>query len=163
MDRRYEVLHDAAVRNIKEYNRKNVTMPYIVIVIDELADLILTASDEDADMETMLIRLAQKARAIGIHLILATQRPTVNVVTGLIKANFPARIAFSVTSQIDSRVILDASGAETLLGKGDMLFSSESSVWRVQGAYVTDEELQRLVEYWVGTGYGKGNSQSLIT
>ena len=145
MDRRYEVLHDVSARNIKEYNKKNQTMSYIVIIIDELADLILTVPDE---IETMLIRLAQKSRAVGIHLILATQRPTVNVVTGLIKANFPARIAFAVASHIDSRVILDAMGAEMLLGKGDLLFMHESSHRRVQGAYVTDPELQRLVSYW---------------
>ncbi|NDD36783.1 MAG: DNA translocase FtsK, partial [Flavobacteriia bacterium] len=132
MDDRYELLKDAMVRNIKEYNQKFVSrklnpeeghryLPYIVLVIDEFADLIMTAGKE---VETPIARLAQLARAIGIHLIIATQRPSVNVITGIIKANFPARIAFKVSAKIDSRTILDAGGAEQLIGKGDMLFSA---------------------------------------
>ena len=132
MDKRYELLKDAMVRNIKEYNQKFSSrklnpendhryLPYIVLVIDEFADLIMTAGKE---VETPIARLAQLARAIGIHLIIATQRPSVNVITGIIKANFPARIAFKVSSKIDSRTILDSGGADQLIGKGDMLFSA---------------------------------------
>jgi S-DNA-T family DNA segregation ATPase FtsK/SpoIIIE len=124
-------------------------MPYIVIIIDELADLMMTAPDE---VERTVARIAQMARATGIHLILATQRPSVDVVTGLIKANFPARIAFAVSSQIDSRVILDTPGAERLLGKGDMLFMAADSakLRRLQGVFVSDQELNRLVRFWRG-------------
>src|SRR5690606_15263804 len=131
MDERYELLKDAGVRNLKEYNAKFVQrrlnpenghrfLPYIVLVADEFADLIMTAGRE---VETPIARLAQLARALGIHLIIATQRPSVNIITGTIKANFPARIAFRVTSKIDSRTILDAGGADQLIGRGDMLLS----------------------------------------
>lgn len=122
-------------------------LPYIVIMIDELADLMLTAPEE---VETSLCRLAQLARATGIHLVVATQRPSVDVVTGLIKANFPARAAFAVTSQVDSKVILDGSGAEKLLGRGDMLYtaSDESKPVRIQGTFVSDAEAEKVVDFW---------------
>ena len=122
-------------------------LPYIVIIVDELADLMMTAPDE---VETLICRLAQMARATGIHLIIATQRPSVDVVTGLIKANFPSRIAFAVTSQIDSRVILDMTGAEQLLGRGDMLFMAPDAAKpiRVQGTYVSEGEVERIVNFW---------------
>ena len=122
-------------------------LPFLVIVIDELADLMMTAPD---DVELSLTRLAQKARATGIHLIVATQRPSVDVVTGLIKANFPTRIAFAVTSQVDSRVILDTMGAEKLLGRGDMLYlaAESSKPARVQGTYLSDYEIEALVAFW---------------
>jgi S-DNA-T family DNA segregation ATPase FtsK/SpoIIIE len=122
-------------------------LPFLVIVIDELADLMMTAPD---DVELSLTRLAQKARATGIHLIVATQRPSVDVVTGLIKANFPTRIAFAVTSQVDSRVILDTMGAEKLLGRGDMLYlaAESSKPARVQGTYLSDDEIEALVAFW---------------
>jgi S-DNA-T family DNA segregation ATPase FtsK/SpoIIIE len=124
-------------------------LPHIVILIDELADLMLSAPE---DVERYICRIAQMARATGIHLVLATQRPSVDVVTGLIKANFPARIAFAVTSQIDSRVILDTPGAEQLLGRGDMLFMAPdtSKLQRLQGCFVSDRETSRLVQYWKG-------------
>jgi S-DNA-T family DNA segregation ATPase FtsK/SpoIIIE len=122
-------------------------MPYIVIVIDELADLMMMAPD---DVETYICRLAQMARATGIHLIIATQRPSVDVITGLIKANFPSRIAFAVTSQVDSRVILDGPGADQLLGRGDMLYmaADASKLVRIQGTYVSDREVEKIVEFW---------------
>jgi len=152
MERRYRLLHKAGVRNISRFNqiaeKKNApTLPYIVIFVDELADLMIAAPEE---VERSITRLAQMARATGIHLVVATQRPSVDVVTGLIKANFPARIAFAVTSQIDSRVILDTPGAETLLGRGDMLFMKpdSSKLARLQGSYVSDAELNRLVGHW---------------
>ncbi|WP_417602414.1 DNA translocase FtsK 4TM domain-containing protein [Owenweeksia hongkongensis] len=155
MDNRYDLLKDAMVRNIKEYNHKFVQrklnpenghkyLPYIVLVIDEFADLIMTAGKE---VETPIARLAQLARAIGIHLIVATQRPSVNVITGIIKANFPARIAFRVTSKIDSRTILDAGGAEQLIGKGDMLYSSGSDLIRIQCAFVDTPEVEEITDY----------------
>jgi len=155
MDRRYKVFSRLGVRNLVGYNelmagKGEKVMPYIVIVIDELADLMMMSPDE---VERTVTRIAQMARATGIHLIIATQRPSVDVVTGLIKANFPARIAFAVTSQIDSRVILDTPGAERLLGRGDMLFMApdSSKLQRLLGVFVSDRELARLVRYWKGT------------
>ena len=148
MDTRYKKFAKAGARNIVDYNRKGEEhIPYLVIVIDELADLMMLAPDET---ERCITRLAQLARATGIHLLIATQRPSVDVVTGLIKANFPARVAFMVASNADSRVILDQTGAEKLLGKGDMLYQAPdapSSV-RLQGVYVSDPEIQRLVDTW---------------
>jgi S-DNA-T family DNA segregation ATPase FtsK/SpoIIIE len=167
MQRRYTLLADNQVRDIKSYNQKiraagtkimvadengipqeheNGAMPYIVIVIDELADLMMAAS---RDVESLIVRLAQKARAVGIHLVLATQSPRVDVITGLIKANIPARIAFTVASQVESRIILDQLGAEKLLGQGDMLLStaSMSKPRRVQGAWVTDKEVTKIADY----------------
>jgi len=151
MDERYKKFAQAGARHLEDYNRNvkphRERLPYIVVVIDELADLMLFAPDE---VERLICRIAQMARATGIHLILATQRPSVDVVTGLIKANFPARISFTVTSQIDSRVILDSAGAESLLGEGDMLYmaSDSSKLVRVQGCFVSDEEIKRVVEFW---------------
>ncbi|MGB5819291.1 MAG: DNA translocase FtsK 4TM domain-containing protein [Saonia sp.] len=155
MDNRYELLKMAMVRNIKEYNTKfkarklnpndgHKFLPYIVLIIDEFADLIMTAGKE---VETPIARLAQLARAIGIHLIIATQRPSVNVITGIIKANFPARIAFRVTSKIDSRTILDAQGADQLIGRGDMLFTQGNDVTRLQCAFVDTPEVAKITEY----------------
>jgi S-DNA-T family DNA segregation ATPase FtsK/SpoIIIE len=148
MERRYSLLAEVKVRDIKSYNGKNPEerMPYIVIVIDELADLMMIAA---RDVEALIVRLAQKARAVGIHLVLATQRPSVDVITGLIKANIPARIAFTVASQIDSRTILDGVGAEKLLGQGDMLLStpSMSKPVRIQGAWVTDDEVNKITDH----------------
>jgi len=148
MERRYKLLAEMGNRNIAEYNtaHKGEVMPYIVIVIDELADLMVLAA---ADVETLIVRLAQMARAVGIHLVLATQRPSVDVITGIIKANIPARVAFSVASQIDSRTILDQMGAEKLLGKGDMLFSSPEYIKprRIQGVYIDEKETKALTDY----------------
>ncbi|QBZ98828.1 DNA translocase FtsK [Flavobacterium sangjuense] len=155
MDNRYSLLKDAMVRNIKEYNEKfkarklnpengHRFLPYIVLVVDEFADLIMTAGKE---VETPIARLAQLARAIGIHLIIATQRPSVNVITGIIKANFPARIAFRVTSKIDSRTILDTQGADQLIGRGDLLYSNGNDLVRVQCAFVDTPEVERIVDY----------------
>jgi DNA segregation ATPase FtsK/SpoIIIE, S-DNA-T family len=149
MDSRYHKFAAVGVRNIIEFNTRNPEehLPYIVVVVDELADLMLQAPDET---ERTITRLAQLARATGIHLILATQRPSVNVVTGLIKANFPARIAFMVAAMVDSRVILDQPGAERLMGRGDMLYQAPDAAGpvRVQGAFVSDSETNRLVDYW---------------
>lgn len=153
MERRYKLFAKIGVRNLDSYRamareRTDLeAMPYIVIIIDELADLMMMAPD---DVETLICRLAQMARATGIHLIIATQRPSVDVVTGLIKANFPSRIAFAVTSQIDSRVILDQPGAEQLLGRGDMLFTAADSprTMRIQGTYLTDDEVEKIVRFW---------------
>jgi len=149
MDSRYHKFSQNGSRNIHEYNTRHPEdrLPYLVVVIDELADLMMLAPDET---ERSITRLAQLARATGIHLILATQRPSVDVVTGLIKANFPSRVAFAVASQIDSRVILDQPGAERLLGRGDMLFQAPdaSAPVRLQGVFVSDSEIQRLVDYW---------------
>ena len=167
MERRYKLLAGEKIRNIKEYNKRlqsrakkiaiadengNVqehedgSMPYIVIVVDEMSDLMMMAKK---DVETLIVRLAQKSRAVGIHLVLATQRPSVNVITGLIKANVPARIAFTVASQVDSITILDQSGAEKLLGQGDMLFyvTSMSKPKRIQGAWVTDDEVNKITDH----------------
>ena len=148
MERRYGVLAENGKRNIADYNKikKEEGMPYIVIVIDELADLMMIAA---RDVETLIVRIAQKARATGIHLVLATQRPSVDVITGLIKANIPARIAFTVASQVDSRTILDSAGAEKLLGKGDMLFQtpSLSKPRRIQGVFVSDDEVNAVVNH----------------
>jgi DNA segregation ATPase FtsK/SpoIIIE, S-DNA-T family len=155
MDNRYTLLKEAMVRNIKEYNDKfkqrklnpengHRFLPYIILVVDEFADLIMTAGKE---VETPIARLAQLARAIGIHLIIATQRPSVNVITGMIKANFPARIAFRVTSKIDSRTILDTGGADQLIGRGDLLFSNGNDLVRVQCAFVDTPEVEKIVEY----------------
>jgi DNA segregation ATPase FtsK/SpoIIIE, S-DNA-T family len=178
MDRRYQLLHANHSRNLADFNRKveqkkplkgpretlatqagvqrelpfdaeytGGVLPYIVLVVDELADLMLTVAGE---VETPLATLAQKARAIGIHLILATQRPSVNVITGLIKANFPCRIAFRVSAKVDSRTILDQNGAETLLGNGDMLFlpPGRSEPMRLQGAYISTEETERVMDWY---------------
>jgi S-DNA-T family DNA segregation ATPase FtsK/SpoIIIE len=152
MDRRYKLFAQEGARNILGFNDKmrqqgKETLPYIVIIIDELADLMMMAPDE---IERTITRIAQMARAVGLHMILATQRPSVDVVTGLIKANFPARIAFAVSSQIDSRVILDSPGAERLLGKGDMLYMAPDSakLQRLQGVFVSDKELNRLTRFW---------------
>jgi S-DNA-T family DNA segregation ATPase FtsK/SpoIIIE len=152
MDQRFNLFAKEKVRNIDAYNEKmkrsdGDTMPYIVALIDELADLMLAAPEET---EKLLTRLAQMARATGIHLVIATQRPSVDVVTGLIKANFPSRISFAVTSSVDSRVVLDTPGAEKLLGKGDMLYmaNDSSKLFRLQGCFVSDDELSRLVHFW---------------
>ena len=155
MDNRYDLLKNAMVRNIKEYNIKfkarklnpndgHQFLPYIVLVIDEFADLIMTAGKE---IETPIARLAQLARAIGIHLIVATQRPSVNVITGIIKANFPARIAFRVTSKIDSRTILDAGGADQLIGRGDLLYTAGNNLNRIQCAFVDTPEVEKITDY----------------
>src|SRR5690349_17799368 len=178
MERRYRLLHANHARNIADFNRKveekkpllgpretlatqagiqrelpldgeyrDGILPYIVLIVDELADLILTVQGE---IETPLATLAQKARAIGIHIVLATQRPSVNVITGLIKANFACRIAFRVSAKVDSRTILDQNGAETLLGNGDMLFlpPGKSELVRVQGGFISTEETERLMEWY---------------
>jgi S-DNA-T family DNA segregation ATPase FtsK/SpoIIIE len=148
MDRRYKLLAEAGKRNIAEYNEASaLQMPYIVILVDELADLMSTAQ---AEVEGAIVRLAQMARAIGIHLVLATQRPSVDIITGLIKANITSRIAFAVASQIDSRTILDSSGAEKLLGNGDMLFTSAeyNKPKRVQGAYIGEKEVKKVVDFF---------------
>ncbi len=155
MDTRYDLLKNAGARNLKEYNGKFVTrrlnpekghrfLPYIVLVIDELADLMMTAGKE---VETPIARLAQLARAIGIHLVVATQRPSVNVITGVIKANFPARLSFRVTSKIDSRTILDTGGADQLVGMGDMLFSQGSDIIRLQCAFVDTPEVEKICDF----------------
>ncbi|WP_298777913.1 DNA translocase FtsK [uncultured Polaribacter sp.] len=155
MDNRYDLLKNAMVRNIKEYNTKfkqrklnpndgHQFLPYIVLVIDEFADLIMTAGKE---VETPIARLAQLARAIGIHLIVATQRPSVNVITGIIKANFPARIAFRVTSKIDSRTILDAGGADQLIGRGDLLYTNGNEINRIQCAFVDTPEVEKITDF----------------
>jgi S-DNA-T family DNA segregation ATPase FtsK/SpoIIIE len=149
MDRRYKRFAERGVRNIVSYNAKleddEAPLPYIVIVIDELADLMMTAA---AEFEKLICRLAQLARATGIHLIVATQRPSVNVITGVIKANIPSRIAFAVASQVDSRTILDSVGAERLIGSGDMLFDANNGgkAIRIQGAFLSEEEVNRVVE-----------------
>jgi S-DNA-T family DNA segregation ATPase FtsK/SpoIIIE len=168
MENRYEILKDAGARNLKEYNTKFVArklnpkeghrfLPYIVLVIDELADLMMTAGKE---VETPIARLAQLARAIGIHLVVATQRPSVNVITGVIKANFPARLSFRVTSKVDSRTILDAGGADQLVGMGDMLFSSGSDVIRLQSPFVDTPEIEKVCEF-IGSQRGYDSAYML--
>ncbi len=168
MENRYEILKDAGAKNIKEYNAKFVSrklnpkeghrfLPYIVLVIDELADLMMTAGKE---VETPIARLAQLARAIGIHLVVATQRPSVNVITGVIKANFPARLSFKVTSKIDSRTILDTGGADQLIGQGDMLFSSGSEIVRLQSPFVDTPEIERICDF-IGSQRGYDSAYML--
>ncbi|MDR1877117.1 MAG: DNA translocase FtsK, partial [Flavobacteriaceae bacterium] len=168
MDNRYKLLQLAYVRTIKEYNHKfkerklnpekgHRFLPYIVLVIDEFADLIMTAGKE---VELPIARLAQLARAIGIHLIIATQRPSVNVITGMIKANFPARVAFRVTSKIDSRTILDGNGADQLIGKGDMLFTTGNELIRIQCAFVDTPEVDEITEY-IGSQQGYADAYLL--
>jgi S-DNA-T family DNA segregation ATPase FtsK/SpoIIIE len=162
MDSRYDLLKLAHTRNITEYNKKFMDrrlnplrghkfLPYIVLIIDELADLMMTAGKE---VETPIARLAQLARAVGIHLVVATQRPSVNVITGIIKANFPTRISYKVSSKIDSRTILDQGGADRLIGRGDMLISTGSDVIRIQNAFIDTPEVEKLVEFISNqTGY----------
>jgi DNA segregation ATPase FtsK/SpoIIIE, S-DNA-T family len=155
MDTRYDLLQKAQCRNLKEYNQKFVErklnpndghryLPYIVVVIDELADLMMTAGKE---VETPIARIAQLARAVGIHLVVATQRPSVNVITGIIKANFPARLSFRVSQKIDSRTILDMGGADQLIGKGDMLLKLDSDLIRIQCAFIDTPEVEALSEF----------------
>ena len=168
MDNRYELLKNAMCRNLKEYNKKfkerklnpkdgHSFLPYIILVVDEFADLIMTAGKE---VETPIARLAQLARAIGIHLIIATQRPSVNVITGIIKANFPARVAFRVTSKIDSRTILDSGGADQLIGRGDMLFTQGNELTRIQCAFVDTPEVERLASF-IGAQRGYADAHLL--
>ncbi len=168
MDARYDLLKDAGCRNLKEYNKKFVNrrlnpkkghkyLPYIVLVIDELADLMMTAGKE---VEMPIARLAQLARAIGIHLIVATQRPSVNVITGIIKANFPARLSFRVTSKIDSRTILDTGGAEQLVGMGDMLLSLGSDMIRLQCAFLDTPEVENICDF-IGEQQGYSSAYML--
>jgi len=164
MDNRYRLMADAKVRNLESYNRKMLqkkqdTLPRIIIFVDELADLMMSAPDQT---EHSVIRLAQMARATGIHMVVATQRPSTDIVTGLIKANFPARIAFAVASGIDSRVILDASGAEDLLGKGDMLFldPTKSGLQRVQGTLISDSEIDKLIFHWQKISHGSTSGEA---
>jgi len=152
MENRYKLLETQKSRDIDSFNRKMQRkgmepLPRIVVLVDEMADLMMAAPDQT---EQSVVRLAQMARGVGIHLVVATQRPSTDVLTGVIKANFPARIAFTVASAIDSRVILDTNGAETLLGRGDMLFmnSDASSALRIQGVMVTDNEIDKLVTFW---------------
>jgi S-DNA-T family DNA segregation ATPase FtsK/SpoIIIE len=167
MDNRYDLLKEAGCRNIREYNEKFVArklnpekghqfLPFIVLVVDEFADLIMTAGKE---VEMPIARLAQLARAVGVHLIIATQRPSVNIITGTIKANFPARIAFKVSSKIDSRTILDAGGAEQLIGKGDMLISYNGELVRLQCAFVDTPEVDKIVDF---IGSQRGYTQAFL-
>jgi S-DNA-T family DNA segregation ATPase FtsK/SpoIIIE len=151
MDHRYDRLAEVGARDIESYNKNpriDKPLSYLVLVVDELAELMMTAPDE---VERTICRLAQLARATGIHLLIATQRPSVDVVTGLIKANFPARISFSVASQVDSRTILDTVGAEKLLGQGDMLFLPPDAPKpkRLQGSFISEPEIERLVSFWI--------------
>ena len=168
MDKRYELLKDATCRNIKEYNKKYKTrilnpndghkfLPYLVLIVDEFADIIMTAGKE---VETPIGRLAQLARAVGIHLIIATQRPSVNVITGLIKANFPARIAFKVTSKVDSRTILDSGGADQLIGNGDMLYTKGNDLIRLQCGFIDSDEIEKITDI-IGSQRGYSNAYLL--
>ena len=153
MDRRYKLLEEYAVRNIEAFNarlgrrQKEEYMPYVVIMIDEIGDLMMSRPEET---ERTITRLAQKARAAGMHLVIATQRPSVDVITGLIKANFPSRVSFAVASGVDSRVILDSVGAENLLGRGDMLYLAADAAGpkRIQGCFVSDDEVRAVVDHW---------------
>jgi S-DNA-T family DNA segregation ATPase FtsK/SpoIIIE len=159
MDERYRLFAEIGARNVDDYNRRvarrgQEILPYIVVVVDELADLMMVSPDT---VERSICRIAQMARATGIHLVMATQRPSVDVVTGLIKANFPARISFAVTSQVDSRVVLDTGGAEQLLGRGDMLYMApdSSKLVRLQGCFVSDKEVEKLVRFWKETSWAQ--------
>jgi S-DNA-T family DNA segregation ATPase FtsK/SpoIIIE len=157
MERRYGLLASHAARNIEAYNKQaeadptQKKLPFLVVVVDELADMMMIAGDE---VERLICRLAQLARAAGIHLVIATQRPSVDVITGLIKANIPTRISFAVSSHIDSRTILDTAGAEKLLGRGDMLYLPQdaSKPIRLQGAWVSEDEMKALVDFWIRLG-----------
>ncbi|MEC7659080.1 MAG: DNA translocase FtsK, partial [Bacteroidota bacterium] len=168
MDNRYNMLKNAMCRNIKEYNKRfkkrelnpkdgHTYLPYRVLIVDEFADLIMTAGKE---VEAPIARLAQLARAVGIHLIIATQRPSVNVITGVIKANFPARVAFRVTSRIDSRTILDSGGAEQLIGRGDMLYIQGNELIRLQCAFVDTPEVEKLTDF-IGSQRAYPNAHQL--
>jgi S-DNA-T family DNA segregation ATPase FtsK/SpoIIIE len=163
MDRRYKLFQQVGVRNIQSYNEMSgfQALPYIVIFIDELADLMMFAPVE---VEDAITRLAQLARAVGIHLVIATQRPSVDVITGLMKANIPCRIAFNVSSMIDSRVIIDGPGAEKLLGRGDMLYMppDASKPMRIQGVYVTDQEIRDLVTYLKSQGVDPNYADEIV-
>ena len=163
MDERYRLFAEMGARNVDDYNRRvarrgQEILPYIVVVIDELADLMMVSPDT---VERSICRIAQMARATGIHLVMATQRPSVDVVTGLIKANFPARISFAVTSQVDSRVVLDTGGAERLLGRGDMLYMApdSSKLVRLQGCFVSDKEMEKLVKFWRETSWAQAPAE----
>jgi S-DNA-T family DNA segregation ATPase FtsK/SpoIIIE len=164
MDKRYKIFAERGVRNIDSYNELSgfQALPYIVVVIDELADLMMFAPVE---VEDAIARIAQMARATGIHLVIATQRPSVNVITGLIKANIPTRIAFSVSSMIDSRVILDSPGAEKLLGRGDMLYipPDQAKPTRIQGAYLSEREVHKLVEFLRSRNYPVEYTEEVTT